>query len=388
MSWSSWRDVFRAVSELASAAAVSAAPRSTSFRPKRWSAFENDSQSVSSAVSAVLPIHWSASLLIVSSWNTIALPYARHEEVTNAIRSHLSEVSIGHPYRTSWPEVERITGRELSVLDLDPEDRAPRRFACYGRVMHTPHDLAVFVEMDGRWDLGLASALSRATGGFAVAAESWRFMGRYGLALFYAGALVQAWGFDCEGSDELVSGPPPTPTVFDVDAAFRRMLASIMSLDALTINRRSAIADATVVDLVTDNSERSSFEPHLAPPTIPVTSVFFADVSPKTFEDAVHEVGVRGGWSVEHTAYGVPYGLLVGSAAKNDELWVSLQRRLETAALRLIFDSHLPVAWEMAGHFFSMERGEARDARELIDVLRVFAEIMKAQPGDLKIVAS
>lgn len=324
----------------------------------------------------------------MTAWNTIALPYAHRKAVTEALRAHLSEVSNGHPYRKSWAEAERITGRELASIDLDPEDRAPRRFACFERTIQTQHDLAVFVDMDGRRDLSLAAALSRATGGFAIAAESWRLMGRYGLSIFYAGALIQAWVSDCGGSDDLLPGPRPTMAEFDIDAMFRELLASTMSLEAQNMHGKTAVRDATPVDLVTDVVERSSFDPHVIPLSIPVSSVFFADVSAEAFQAALEDAGARGGWSVEHTVYGVPYGLLVGAAARDEALWLAIQRRLETAAFKVSIDGRLPVEWALAGHFFSIERGEAYDAKELLEAFTVFADVMRAQPGDLRIVGA
>ena len=312
----------------------------------------------------------------MAGWNLIALPYARRRDVTGALRGHLGSASQSARQKI---EAERLQGSDFLKMRLHASEQAPRVFACYERPLPRPEDPATFIVSDGRWDLGLAAAASRATGGFSIAVESWPLLRRSGLAVFYAGVPVH-YRFDDSTRRRPATNLKPAD---DIAEEFHSLLKQAMSLEGMLLHPMIRPALSTPID-ITRIGDRPSFDPLRLPQTNPLHCAFYALVDERQMEQAFENT--RGlVWRVSRTSLDVPYGVVVGMEPSQWEQWLGVQQRARTQALGMSLNGPKGSRWWSAGPDRLPLMGLARNIHDLLERASGFAEILDTNPADLRV---
>lgn len=312
----------------------------------------------------------------MSGWNLIAVPYSKRQDISRALRNHLSHDAD----QGECPlEIERLKGHDFLSLRLNAGEHAPRVFACYDRPLPTPDEPATFIISDGRWDLGIASEASRSAGGFTIAVECWPLLGRSGLAVFYAGVPVHFWSRD--GSRK--KSWTPRSVVEEVVEEFHSLLKQTMSLEGMLLHPMIRPARSTSIDM-TRTLPRPRFDPCRPPETSPLHCAFYANVDERQMERALGNTPELI-WSVSRTSMDVPYGVVVGMEPSRWEQWMEVQRRAHTQAMGLSLSGPSGSRWWSAGPDRLPLVGVARNIHDLLDRTGGFAEILDTNPADLRV---
>ncbi len=319
----------------------------------------------------------------MTGWNLISVPYARRQEVMKTLKKYLEQNTPGHADQI---QTETIKGREFSLRPrLQSSARAPRVFACYDRPLPTWDEPTTFLVTDGRWDLGFAAAVSRATGGFSIAAESWPLISQASLAVFYAGVPVQYWRKERMDRDDHREQSPRTGAE-EVSERLHSILKAALKLDGLLIQPMIRPARSTIVE-ISRTSERPDFDPLRLPSTPPLHCAFYADVDEDRMQRALDDSPDLK-WRISLTSLDVPYGVVLGVEPSHWEQWLTVQQRADTQSMGMSLFGLSAPQWWSAGPDRLPIVGVARDAFDLIERAGGFADLLDTNPADLRVPVS
>lgn len=258
----------------------------------------------------------------------------------------------------------------------------PQSLLWYERALPS-YSPAIAIEIKGRWDLNLARCLSAATGGFAVAFESARVLGYQGIALFYAGHTIEAWGEDAEISHRGIdlAPAPPDRELYDLFADHVHAVSGLLLPDL-------DWDDDTVLRLISLEPQETPFDPYqlLSTEKGPFTRAVLANVDEVAFSKTVAGLPIdrRGHWRwlAQQTPYTeIPYILLQRSGAFDSALLATLAQQTKSYAAGVELGTAGGLfSWVWIDPGGAERSGTGRGAAAFISLWRDVAVIMGTTP--------